>query len=412
MGTALPKQGIPWGALEKRLEGARADDVDWRRGRLSGLVYFGGDDVLQVAKDAYMMFFSENALGQKAFPSLHRMENEIVGMTAAMLGAPEGVGTVTSGGTESIFLALKAARDRTREWRPEVAVPEIVAPQTAHPSFNKHAHYLGMRVTRVPLRGDFRADVSAMAAAIGDNTIMLVGSAPCYPFGVVDPISELGELAGARGLWLHVDACIGGFIAPFAKKLGYPVPPFDFGVAGVTSMSADVHKYGFAAKGASTVLYRHPEDFRHQGYQFNDWPRGLYSTATFTGTRPGGAIAAAWAVMNFLGQEGYTRIAHEVMRIRDTYAAGIADIPGLHVWSNPDLGIVTYGAHVLDIDAVADGMEARGWFVGRLMEPRGIHIMLTLAHGPVADEYLKDLRAAVADVTAGKVKAVGGKVVY
>jgi sphinganine-1-phosphate aldolase len=412
MASVLPKQGVPWGDLEKRLKAGQANDVDWRRGRLSGLVYFGGDDVLQVAKNAYMMFFSENALGQKAFPSLHRMENEIVGMTAAMLGAPEGVGTVTSGGTESIFLALKAARDRARERRSEAAVPEIVAPQTAQPSFNKHAHYLGMRVKRVPLRGDFRADVRAMAAAIGDNTVMLVGSAPCYPFGVIDPITELGELAVARGLWLHVDSCIGGFLAPFARKLGFPVPPFDFGVAGVTSMSADVHKYGFAAKGASTVLYRHREDFRHQGYQFDDWPRGLYSTATFTGTRPGGAIAAAWAVMHFLGEEGYTRIAREVMRIRDAYAVGIADIPGLHVWSNPDLGIVTYGAHGLDIDAVADGMEACGWFVGRLKEPRGIHLMLTLAHGPVAAEYLEDLRVATSDVMAGKVKAARSAVVY
>jgi glutamate/tyrosine decarboxylase-like PLP-dependent enzyme len=292
---------------------------------------------------------------------------------------------------------VKAARDRARAERPQITHPTIVAPQTAHPAFNKAAHFMGLRVVRVPVGADFRADVAAMAAACGPDTIMLVGSAPAYPHGVVDPIPQLGELAARRGLWLHVDACVGGFIAPFAKALGVAIPDFDFAVPGVTSITADLHKYGYTAKGASTVLYRDEAAFNYQKFEFSDWPRGLYATQTLVGTRAGGAIAAAWAVMNYLGHEGYRDRTSRILAVRARLEAGVRQL-GLEVWGAPQLSILSYGSRKLDIFAVAERMTERGWFVGRLLEPPGIHLMLNLTHEPAVDAYLADLAEAVSTV--------------
>jgi glutamate/tyrosine decarboxylase-like PLP-dependent enzyme len=237
-----------------------------------------------------------------------------------------------------------------------------------------------------------------MSAAITPDTVMLYASAPAYSLGVIDPIAALGRLAQERGLWLHVDACVGGVLAPFVRRLEYPVPEFGFRLTGISSISADLHKSGFAAKGASVILFRDEERRRFAGYEFEDWPSGLYSTPTFPGTRPGGAIAAAWAVLHYLGEEGYLRIAETVMRARDRFIEGLKRINGLHVWGEPDLWAVAHGADGYDILAVADAMNARGWYVGRVREPRGIHLMITPVHAPVIDEYLDDLAACAAEV--------------
>lgn len=400
--STFPQQGLPPADVFAQMEEARRTDVDWRRGRLGLYVHYAGEDVLEVAKEAYRRFFSENALGPKAFPSLKKFEDDIVGWTADLLHAgPASTGVVTSGGTESIFLALKAARDWARAERPGITAPEVVAPISAHPAFDKAAHYLCLTVRRVPLRPDFRADAQAMAAAITPDTIMLVGSAPAFPHGVIDPIPELAAVAKQHGLWLHVDACVGGFLAPFARRLGYPIPPFDFEVDGVRSMSADLHKYGFTAKGASVLLLADQSLRRHLVFEFDNWPRGKYAAPTFTGTRPGGAIAAAWAVMRYLGIDGYLRLAKAIMGARDKLLAGIPAIEGLYIVGAPDLSVIGYAGHGVDMFAVAEQLTAKGWFVSTMADPPGIHLgMPTMAHVPYIEEYLADLAAAVATVRA------------
>ncbi len=408
----LPRKGISPEVLEEQMEAARGDDVDWRNGRIGVYIHYAGEDVLAVAKQAYLKFFSENGLGPKAFPSLARFEADVVAMTIGLLhGGPDTRGAMTTGGTESIFLAVKAARDRAQAERPHIARPTIVAPQTAHPAFNKAAHFMGLEVIRVPVDADFRADVGAMAAACGPDTVMLVGSAPAYPHGVVDPIPQLGEVAAPRGLWLHVDACVGGFIAPFAKSLGAAIPDFDFAVPGVTSISADLHKYGYTAKGASTVLYRDEAAFSYQKYEFSNWPRGLYSTQTLVGTRAGGAIAAAWAVMNYLGHEGYCDRTSRVLAVRARLEEGARKL-GLEVWGRPQLSILSYGSRKFDIFAVAEHMTERGWFVGRLVDPPGIHLMLNLTHEPAVDAYLADLAWAVDVVASSREVAAAQAATY
>jgi glutamate/tyrosine decarboxylase-like PLP-dependent enzyme len=323
-------------------------------------------------------------------------------MVCQLLGGDAATtGHLTSGGTESIFLATHAARQWARQQRPGITEPEIVAAWSAHPAVNKAAHYLGMTVRRVPVGAGFRADVAAMAAAITPRTVMLYGSAPTYSLGVIDPIAELADLARARDLWLHVDACVGGILGPFVRALGHPVPEFGLALRGVSSISADLHKSGYAAKGASVVLFRTAEHQAAGRYDFDDWPTGLYSVNTFTGTRPGGAVAAAWAVMHFLGEAGYRRIAATVMEAKARLVEGLARIGGgLHVWGAPELWAVGFGSDAHDIFTVADRMTTRGWSVGRIREPRGIHLMVTPVHAPIIDEYLADLAHSVNEARA------------
>ena len=403
--VALPNEGTPWAELEPRMKAAGERDVAWRDGRAPAFIHYAGDDVLEVSKQAFMMYFSENGLGLRAFHSLAKFESEVVQMALGLLhGGPDARGAMTTGGTESIFLAVKAARDAAREQRGETAgqVPQIVLPFSAHPAFDKAAHFLGLQTVRVPLRADFTADPEAMAAAITDATVMVVGSAPAYPHGVMDPIGAIAAVAQARGLWMHVDACVGGYIAPFAQQLGYPVEAFDFAVPGVTSISADLHKYGYAAKGASSLFFANAAAFAHMAYQFDNWPRGQYATHTLVGTRPGGSIASAWAVMNYLGQTGYRRITERVLATRRAIEAGVEAL-GLQVLGRPELSIVAFGSPEHDIGAIGRGMLPRGWLTGHVRNPDGIHLMLNLTHEPVVERYLQDLRASIADtVGAGR----------
>ena len=315
-------------------------------------------------------------------------------------GGPRAVGTFTSGGTESQFLALKAARNKARAERPRLSEPKVVVARTCHPSISKAAHYLGLEVVRVPVLENFRADIDAMRRAVDDKTIMLVGSAPGYTHGVFDPITELGQLALNRGLWLHIDACLGGFLAPFARMEGYPIPAFDFKVPGVTSLAADLHKYGFSAKGASVLLLEDAALQPYQRYEFRDWPRGLYRTDTFLGSRPGGPAASAWSVMNYLGEAGYRRLARKIMETKERLIAGIERIAGLEVVRPSELCMLLYRSRDagLDINAVAEGMSALGWFVGRCLDPLAIHFAINPVHTPIIDDYLQDLGDVTQDV--------------
>ncbi len=394
--TTLNRQGTPWPELQAQMLDAAKDDVDWRNGRVPMFIHYAGDDVLEVAKKAYLMYFSENGLGLRAFRSLAGFETEVVQMGLGLLhGNADARGAMTTGGTESIFLAVKAARDLAQARDPRSGRPQIVMARSAHPAFDKAAHFMGLDIVRTPLQADYRADPAAMAEAITPQTVMVVGSVPAYPHGVIDPIGELAALAQSRGLWMHVDACVGGYFAPFAKQLGANVPDWDFAVPGVTSISADLHKYGYAAKGASTLFFSDAESFAGMGWSFDNWPRGQYFTHTLVGTRAGGAIAAAWAVMKYLGEDGYLRITERVLATRRALQHGAAEL-GLPTLGDPQLSILAYGCPDHDVPAVSRAMTARGWVMGHVTEPPGIHHMLNLTHEPVVGRYLADLSDALA----------------
>lgn len=396
----LPTNGIPWATLEQELAEAGRQDMDWRGGRVPMFIHYAGEDVLEVAKKAYAMYFSENGLGPRAFGSLAKFESEVVAMGLSLLhGGPGARGAMTTGGTESIFLAAKCARDQARQ-QGKTGRLAIVLPYSAHPAFDKAAHFLDMDVVRVPLAPGFLADPVAMEAAITPQTVMLVGSAPAFPHGVVDPIASIAAIAQRHGVWMHVDACVGGYFAPFARQLGADVPDFDFAVPGVTSISADLHKYGYTAKGASTLFFADPDSFARMGYYFDNWPRGQYFTHSLVGTRAGGAIAAAWAVMRYLGQDGYLRITERVLATRRRMQDGVAAL-GLQTWGDPQLSILAFGSPAHDMAAVGRGLTARGWLVGQVRDPDGIHHMLNLTHEPVVERYLADLGEALRAPVAG-----------
>jgi glutamate/tyrosine decarboxylase-like PLP-dependent enzyme len=408
---AIPARGRDHEELLRQMEAMKAGDAGWKAGRVWSLVYYAGEAHHELLKRAHHLFFAENALNPVAFKSLKRMEAEVVQMTAGMLHAPPtGVGTMTTGGTESILMAVKAARERARRSRPWVRRPEIVAPRTAHVAFGKAAHYFGMKIRYAEVGEDFRVDVGEVRRLIGRNTALIVASAPQYPHGVIDPIAEIGALAEERGIPLHVDACVGGFMLPWVERLGYPVPPFDFRVPGVTSMSADAHKYGFAAKGASVVVYRDMSYLRHQFFISTDWPGGIYISPSMTGTRGGGPIAAAWASLMALGEEGFLDHTRRAMEAATRLREGIGQIPGLEVLGAPAGTIITYGASDPAIDPyrLADLLEKKGWSVDRQQHPASIHCTVTSNHGAVVGEYLADLREAVEHVRAHPGEASSG----
>ncbi len=395
----FPKSGTSKTDILASMRRARDHDAQWQNGRVFGLVYHISDEIDDLLKEAYTMFFSENGLNPTAFPSLSKFENEIIAMAADLLGGDDKVaGTMTSGGTESLLMAVKTARDYARaKW--SIKDPEIVMPSTAHPAFDKAGEYFNVRIVHVPVRNDFRADVESMRRAITPNTIMLVGSAPSYPHGVVDPICELAALAQERGILFHTDACVGGFMLPFVGKLGYPIPDFDFSVPGVTSISADLHKYAYAAKPASIVLYRTSELRRHQMFVSTDWPGGIYPSPSLAGSRPGGPVAAAWALLNFLGEEGYLEITDIVMRTAKIMQDGVNAIPGLKVLSDPEMSVFAIASDSMDVYELADELALRGWHLDRQHFPPSLHVTVNYVHAQVVGDFLKDLTESAGTVS-------------
>ena len=403
----LPSNGKSREQVREEIEQALGRDADWRGGKIWSLVYFAGEDVSDVLKDAYTAAFYTNGLGPGAFKSLRKFESEVVAITAGLLNAPEPVGNMTSGGTESILMAVKTARDYARAER-GIEAPEMVLPLTAHPAFDKSAQYLGVKAVKTPLRDDFRANVNAMRAAITKNTVLVVGSAPNYPNGAIDDIPAIASLATEHGVPCHVDACLGGFLLPFVERLGYDVRPWDFRVPGVSSISADLHKYGFSARGASTIMYRDASYRRHQFFAVTDWPGGLYGSPTMTGSRPGGAVAAAWAVLNYLGEDGYTRLAKVIMDTTRKLQEGVRATGELAVLGEPDMSVFAIASDSLDIHLVGDALDALGWHPDRQQKPASLHLMVTPAHAAVADDFVADLHEAVRRVKTGE-QAPGGR---
>ena len=397
------------------LEQMRAHDLPTHGGRTLAYVYDSGlAEADEVGRAAVAAFSGTNGLDPTAFPSLLQMENELVGTACDLLDAPPtAVGTVTAGGTESILLALQAARDA----HPEVADPAMVLPATAHAAFHKAAHYFGVRPVPVPVAEDHRADVAATAAALeelGEAAVLVVGSAPSYAHGVVDPITGLAALAAERGIRCHVDACIGGWVLPYAERLGRDVPPWAFGVDGVTSISVDLHKYAYTPKGASILLHRDPALRRPQMFASAAWPGYTMLNSTMQSTKSGGPLAAAWAVVRTIGDEGYLRLAEEALDGVDRLLAGLSEIPALHVVAPPDSTLVALATdETCDVFTLADEMGAAGWFVQPQMSFAGqaptLHLTLSAATAAHVEEFLGALVDAVrAAVDRGPVEVAPG----
>ena len=393
---ALSEKGCGWNELAAALEDRRRDDADWQHGRTALFVFNAGEEVRQVGEKAYLAYMAENALGLRAFPSLGAMEADILAVAHELMHAPPGAaGAFTTGGTDSITMAVKACRDWAAARGMDTVGAEIVAPETAHPAFNKAAHLMNLNVVRVPVQTDYLADPAAIGAAVSERTIMLVASAPCFPYGLVDPVPDVAEVAAQRGLWMHVDACVGGYFIPFAEQLGVEVPAWDFRVPGVCSISADLHKYGYAPKGASTMLYRSEEMFSHQEFSFDVWPSGRMTTPTLHGTRPGGAIAGAWAVQQYLGHAGYRETTRKVIAAREKIEEGAGHL-GFHPVGRPKLGLTALTHPKKNVMAIADAMAAKGWVSSRTGRPPAIHLMLSPAHSDVTGQYVSDLAETTA----------------
>lgn len=400
----FPPEGRPHDDILETMQSFRGNDADFKNGRTWSLVYQLNREHEAFIKKAHNLYFSENALNPMAFKSLKRFEHEVVQMTAGLLNGDEQVaGTMTSGGTESCLLPVLAYRERARSKRRwKGLAPEMVAPETIHVAWDKAAKYFNIKMVKIPLKEDFTADVDVLKKKINGNTILIVASAPSYPHGVIDPIKDIGRVASEKNIPFHVDSCLGGFFLPFMEKAGYRVPEFDFRCEGVTSISADVHKYGFGAKGASVVLYKSMAYLRHQFFIHPGWPGGVFASPALLGTRPGGPIAAAWAAINSLGMNGYCEMAKGVMETTQKLTAGINAVDGLKILGKPAMSVFAYGStdSGISIFAVGDIMEDRGWHVDRLQRPEGLHAMVTPAHEAVADQYLSDLREAVERVKA------------
>ncbi len=402
----IPDEGHDRAQLLEEIETLQDEEASrWRDGFVSGAVYHGDREHIEFLNQVYARCSQSNPLHADLWPSVVKYEAEIVSMTANMLGADhvgeddQVCGAVSSGGTESIMLAMKTYRDQARAER-GIKHPQMVVPTSAHAAFDKASRYFGIEMVKVPVGPDYRADVAATKKAISRNTVVVVGSAPSFPHGVVDPIEELSELARTRGIGFHTDACLGGFVLPWATELGYPVPRFDFRVAGVTSMSADTHKYGYAAKGTSVVLYRSPQLRRHQWYTTTDWPGGLYLSPTFAGSRPGALSAACWAAMLSIGASGYREATRKILETAATVRAGVDAIPGLQVLGEPLWVIAFASEDGLDIYRVMDRLTKRQWNLNGLHRPACVHLCVTLRHTQpgVAERFLKDLREAVEHV--------------
>lgn len=412
---ALPDSGLARDELTALLEDEAARNVDWLGRMAAGVNYHVSEDVVQVAKEAYLRFFSTNALYRGYFPGIARFEDEIVDFAADIFHGPDARGSVTSGGSESILTAVLSARNRARDLHPRITRPAMVVPASAHPAFWKAGHYFGLEVIKVPLDQDHQVDVERYHEAMTDDTVLLVGSAPSLTLGMVDPIPEMAAPAAARDINFHVDSCVGGWFLPFAEDIGETFPTFDFRTPGVTTISADLHKFGYGAKGASVVISRDHGIYRHQEFRFGaperneDW----YVTPSLTGTRPGGAIAAAWAVLRYLGKDGYRQVVRESLDFVRALQAGIERIDGLRVMGRPAMTLFAFASDTLDVFAIAAGLTERGWLVSRDTWPvPSIRFMQSLGHAGLVDRYLADLEEVTDLVRQGAITVGEGRADY
>ncbi|XP_062257670.1 sphingosine-1-phosphate lyase 1 isoform X1 [Platichthys flesus] len=412
----LPSKGLSQSqVLDKIREYETLNEVPWEKGCVSGAVYWGDETLTKLLVKVYGDFAWSNPLHPDIFPGVRKMEAEVVRMACTLFqGGPESCGTVTSGGTESILMACKAYRDMAYERG--VKYPEILAPVSVHAAFNKAAHYFGMKLVHVPLdKKTMKVDVKAMKRAINKNTAMLVCSAPQFPHGIMDPVEEVAKLAERYNLPLHVDACLGGFLIVFMAKAGYPLAPFDFRLKGVTSISADTHKYGYAPKGSSVILYSEKKYRHYQYFVAPDWQGGIYASPSIAGSRPGGIIAACWATMMHMGEDGYLDATKKIISTARKITAGICKIDGVFVFGNPEVSVVAIGSDVFDIFRLSNALTTKGWNLNTLQYPSSIHICCTVLHtnGEVADNFIRDVKEQVAIILKNpKEKTTGMGAIY
>ncbi len=396
MSSNIPEKGRPYQEILMMLDQFGKDDPLYKEGKTWSLVYYLDKEYTEFLEAAYAKYFSANGLNPTVFKSLKRLEKEILKFTAELFHVDENAcGVLTSGGTESCLLAVKTYRDMGKA--KGIKKPEMIIPETAHVAWFKGAEYFGVKIRKAPLAPDYGADADAVKKMVNRNTVMILGSAPEYPHGMIDPIEKLGVIAQTHHIPLHVDACVGGYILPFIEANGASLPLWDFRVPGVTSVSADIHKYGFAAKGASCILYRSLDYFKHQVFVYQNWPGGVFASPAILGTRPGGAYAAAWASIQAHGRDGYMELAKRTMDAVHRLKDGISAIDGLEIIGKPQASLLSYRSTNprLNIFAVGDVMEQKGWQVDRLQRPDGLHAMVTASHDKVADLYLADLSDAV-----------------
>jgi len=411
----MPETGQASADVLSQLDAFKEHDPNYKDGRVWSLVYYLDEDHSAFIKESYSRFACENGLNPTAFKSLKKFETEVISATADILHGTEDVcGVVTSGGTESCLMAVKTYRDMARDKR-RVRRPEMIIAESAHVAWFKASEYFGVKIRLVPLLDDFSPDLKKLKRMINRNTVMILGSAPEYPHGTIDPIAAMGEIAQQRNIPLHVDACVGGFILPFMEMNGEELPLWDYRVPGVTSISADIHKYGYAAKGASTITYRNLDYLRYQMFVYQDWPGGVFASSALLGTRPGGAYAAAWGVLQYFGKSGYRALARDTLAAVNQMKAGVEAIADLEIMGNPQGPLFAFKSTNPDLNifAVGDQMDAMGWQVNRNQFPSGLHAMVTAQHLKVVDAYLADLKTAVETVKANpQLAGQGGAATY
>lgn len=397
----IPQTGLSKQEILTTLNSFKSRDMDWKAGKVWCYVYNAGEDPAEVTKEAYLSFLTENGLDPTVFPSMLKLETDVVRAVINLLrGDSNAVGHLTTGGTESIMLAVKTARDKARAERPHIKEPEMVLPKTAHAAFHKAAHYLSVKPVLVDIDpATFKVRAEDMKKAITENTILLVASAPSYSQGVVDPIAEIGKIAEEKKLLFHIDGCVGGLHLSFMRKLGYAIPDFDFTVPGVTSISTDLHKYGYAAKGCSVIMYRSKEIRKYQIFACTDTTAYTLINPTVLSTKSGGPMAGAWAILNFLGEEGYMRIIKAVQEATKKLIDGINSIDGLQVLGEPAMCMFSFKSDVINVYQLADEMSKRGWYIqGQFstpLTPRNLHVSVNYGTAPNVDALLKDLRECV-----------------
>ncbi|KAI0147754.1 pyridoxal phosphate-dependent transferase [Xylariaceae sp. FL1272] len=413
---SLPKEGWTDEALRTELQTlATMDHTRWEDGFVSGAVYHGEDELLRLQTEAFGKFTVANPIHPDVFPGVRKMEAEVVAMVLSMFHAPpNAAGVSTSGGTESILMACYSARQKAYAER-GVTEPEMILPETGHAAFRKAGRYFNIKVHLVPCPApSHQVDIHRVSRLINSNTVLLVGSAPNFPHGIIDDISALSKLAVKRRLPLHVDCCLGSFLVPFLDKAGFETEPFDFRLKGVTSISCDTHKYGFAPKGNSTVLYRTQELRTYQYFVSPDWSGGVYGSPGIAGSRPGALIAGCWTSMMRVGEQGYLDACVKIVGCTKKIAEHITTSPTLaaelDIVGRPLVSVVAFTARDLNIYDIADAMSAKGWHLNALQNPPAMHVAVTMPITKVWEKLVADLEAVVeGEREKERVRAVEGK---
>ncbi|ORX93942.1 PLP-dependent transferase [Basidiobolus meristosporus CBS 931.73] len=395
----LPEFGLDEEALRSELHRyKKMGTVDWTAGQISGTIYHSEEKINQLSSEAATMFSQSNPLHADIFPGVRQMEAEIISMVLDMYNAPsDAAGAMTSGGTESILMACRAYREMGRELK-GITEPEMIVPVTGHAAFDKAADYFGIRLVHIPVdKSTWRADLKAVKRAINWNTIMIVGSAIGFPHGIIDDVPGLAKIAARHNIPLHVDCCLGGFLLPFMEKAGFEIPRFDFRVDGVTSISCDTHKYGFAPKGSSVIMYSSKKIRQFQYFVAQSWTGGIYASPTIPGSRPGSLVAGCWAAMTKMGLSGYVDSTKRIVQAARKIKNGILGMEELFVYGDPLVSVVAFGSHSLNVYTINDAMSTRGWSLNALQNPPAVHIACTLSTVPTAEQFLKDLADSVAE---------------